>query len=218
MFRAHLYSCHRRLCCSNLSDHDPLFHCFFKSIFNLFPCLLPSQVHTGTLVSIGLRLMFKIIVICSLTACIGAFPSDILNCVSANCKHHQEALESYAQDLVSSLLDCTSNCFPTFTSTRRLMGWKYSACFFKKTANLWYEIWEEAGCPTSGVLFQIKKNTKTRYKYEVRRLKCRQNVMLQKKLALLCGRKNKKRFWSEIHRLNHSHLNLPPVVDGVSGI
>ena len=39
--------------CSNLSDHDPL---FFKSIFNLFPCLLLSQVHTGTLVSIGLRL------------------------------------------------------------------------------------------------------------------------------------------------------------------
>ena len=28
-----------------------------------------------------------------------------------------------------------------------------------------------------------------------------QNVMLQKKLALLCGR---KRFWSEIRRLNHS--------------
>ena len=70
---------------------------------------------------------------------------------------------------------------------------------------------------TSGVLFQIKKNTKTRYKYEVRRLKCMQNVMLQKKLALLCGRKNKKRFWSEIHRLNHSRLNQPPIVDGVSG-
>ena len=140
--------------------------------------------------------------------------------MSAKCKHHQEALDSYGQDLVSSLLDCASNCFPTFTvtsSTRRLMGWKDSACFFKKTANLWYKIWEEAGCPTSGVLFQIKKNTKTRYKYEVRRLKRRQNVMLQKKLALLCGRKNKKRFSSRIRQLNHSRLNLPPVVDGVSG-
>ena len=41
--------------------------------------------------------------------------------------------------------------------------------------------------------------------------------MLQKKLALLCGRKNKKRFSSEIRQLNHSRLNLPPVVDGVSG-
>ena len=39
----------------------------------------------------------------------------------------------------------------------------------------------------------------------------------RKKLALLCGRKNKKRLWSEIRRLNHSRLNLPPIVDGVSG-
>ena len=96
------------------------------------------------------------------------------------------------------------------------MGWKDSACFFKKTANLSFKIWEEMGCPTSGVLFQIKKNTKTRYIYEVRHLTHRQNVMLQK-IALFCGRKNKKRFLSEIRRHNHSHLNLPPVVDGVSG-
>ena len=39
----------------------------------------------------------------------------------------------------------------------------------------------------------------------------------RKKLALFCGRNNKKRFWSEIRRHNLSHLNLPPVVDGVSG-
>ena len=89
------------------------------------------------------------------------------------------------------------------------MSWKDSACFFKKTANLCFKIlWEEAGHPTSGVLFQIKENTKTRYKYEVRHFKSRQNVMLQK---------TSSRFWSEIRRLNHSHLNLPSVVDGVSG-
>ena len=66
---------------------------------------------------------------------------------------------------------------------RRLMGWKDSACFFKTTANLWFKIWEEMGCPTSGVLFQIKKKTKTRYKYEVCHLQRRQNVMLQKKTS-----------------------------------
>ena len=80
-----------------------------------------------------------------------------------------------------------------------------------------YKVWVEAGCPVSGVLFQIKKKVKSRYKYEVCRLKCRQDILLQKKLAQLFSGKHKTRFWSEIHRLNHSHPRSPPFVDDVSG-
>ena len=65
-----------------------------------------------------------------------------------------------------------------------------------------------------GVLFQITKNAKSRYKYEVRQLKCRQDVLLQKILAQLFSRKD---FWLEIHQLNHAHPHSPPCVDGVSG-
>ena len=42
----------------------------------------------------------------------------------------------------------------------------------------------------SGVLFQIKKNDKLRYKYEVRRLKRRQDILHQKKLAQLFSGKD----------------------------
>ena len=69
----------------------------------------------------------------------------------------------------------------------------------------------------SGVLFQIKKNFKSRYKYEICRLKRRQDILLQKKLVQLFSGKDKTRVWSEIHRLNHSHPCSPPCVDGVSG-
>ena len=102
-------------------------------------------------------------------------------------------------------------------SGKRLVGWNDSACLFKKTANFWYKIWKEAGCPKSGVLSQIKKTTKSRYKYWVRRLKRRQNILLQKKLALLLTKKNKKEFWSEVRCLNRSTCSYTPVVDGVSG-
>ena len=98
---------------------------------------------------------------------------------------------------------------------KRLVGWNDSACLFKKTVNLWYKIWEEAGCPKSGVLFQIKKTTKSRYKYWVDCLKCRQNILLQKKLSLLLMKKNKKQFWSEVCRLNRSSCSYTLVVDGV---
>lgn len=78
-------------------------------------------------------------------------------------------------------------------SGKRLVGWKDSAaCLVEKRAAFWFKIWEEAGCPKSGVLFQIKKTTKSRYKYGVCRLKRRQNALLQKKLALLFKRKIKE--------------------------
>lgn len=74
---------------------------------------------------------------------------------------------------------------------------------------------EEAGCPLLGVLFQIKKNAKSKYKYEVCQLKRRQDVLLPEKE--LFSRKDKSRFWSESHQLNHAHPHSPPCVDGVPG-
>ena len=51
-------------------------------------------------------------------------------------------------------------------------------------------------------------------KYEVRRLKRRQDNLLQDKLFT---RNDKKKFWSEIRRLNHTQPRSIPCVDDISG-
>ena len=43
---------------------------------------------------------------------------------------------------------------------------------FKLKADFWYWVWTEAGSPKSGVLF--KKHAKSRYKYQIRKLKRRE--------------------------------------------
>ena len=98
-----------------------------------------------------------------------------------------------------------------FHIQKHLVGWNDTSCNrHKQTANFWHKIWEDAGHPSSGVLFQIKRHTKTRYKNEVRHLKRWQNVLLQDKFASLFA--NKKS-----HQLNHTHSSgLPSFVDGVS--
>lgn len=47
--------------------------------------------------------------------------------------------------------------------------------------SVWYDVWKEAGYPTSGVMFQIKKHAKRRFKYEV--LKRRHQHLLWSKFA-----------------------------------
>ena len=112
---------------------------------------------------------------------ISPLPPEITSCVLPGCKRHQTMLDNYAQSLINSLLQCAHDCFPSTRKRpgRRLVGWNNCAVdTFKKSANLWYKIWNEAGCPSSGVLHQIKKSTKSRYKYEIRRLKRKQSLLL----------------------------------------
>ena len=141
------------------------------------------------------------------------------SCVTPNCTEHNHSLDSYARNFLSTLLDCARQCFPQHSSSpRRLVCWNDTSCSkLKQTTNFWYRLWEDAGHPSSGVLFQIKKNTKTRYKYEIRRLKRRQNVLLQDKFASLFASKKKDDFWSQIRQLNRSCPSPASSVDNVSG-
>ena len=203
---------------SLLSDHFPLFFKINLRLLSLPPT--PPSVDHSVRIDWSKATSTHIQRYCDrLSACVDTLPSDIISCVAADCTQHQAMLDLYAQSLISSMLHCASECFPTITSKprRRLAGWNDSAGLLKKSANFWCKVWEEAACPKSGVPFQIKKCTKTKYKYEIRRLKRRQTVLLQKKLAALFARKNRKNFWSEIRHLNRSYSCPTPVVDGISG-
>ena len=101
---------------------------------------------------------------------------------------------------------------------RKLVGWNSCARYLKEATNFWHKVWDEAGCPSSGVLFKIKRCAKSRYKYAVRRLQRRQRFILQDKLAHSFAMKRKDRFWSDIRHLNRSSKPcIAPVIDGVSG-
>ena len=148
-----------------------------------------------------------------------AFPPGILNCSSPTCSHHHEALDSYSQHLVSTVLECASQCIPMHKSTpgavRNLTGWNHGADKLKEATRFWHKVWEEAGCPSSGVLFNVKKHSKARFKYAVHRLKRRQHILLREKLARSFASKNFNKFWDDVRRLNKSKSSSPPVVDGV---
>ena len=91
-------------------------------------------------------------------------------------------------------LNVLFNAFQLILPLLRLVGWKDAACGLRESANFWHRIWSDSGCPSSGVLFQIKKNAKSRYKYEVRRLKRSQRTLLQTKIAFSFAKGSAKPF------------------------
>ena len=91
-----------------------------------------------------------------------SFPQEILNCSIHDCTAHHEAIDLYTQSFVSVLESCSLLCFPSFTSSPaslpKLPGWNDGTGKLQKMSVFWHRVWVEAGYPSAGVLFKIKRN------------------------------------------------------------
>ena len=97
-------------------------------------------------------------------------------------------------------------------------GWNSNARLLKEKANFWHRVWHQAGCPSAGVLHQLKRAAKSRYKYEVRRLRRRDQYIRREKMAAALASHNSNSFWHQVRCVNKSQRTSPgPSVDGVSG-
>ena len=127
-------------------------------------------------------------------------------------------------DACSKLLECVEDgakrYLPKLKQKRPAVpGWNDSARSLHKTANLWHQIWLDCGCPTSRVLFQIKKNAKKRYKYEVRRLKRQQDHIRSELMGKALSQSRTRDFWKEVRKMTKTskgHRITSPVIDGLS--
>ena len=96
-------------------------------------------------------------------------------------------------------------------------GWNVCARKLKESAGFWHRLWCECGCPSSGVLSQIKRNTKARYKYEVRRLRRRQQHIRREKMGSALSQARSRDFWKEVRKAMKSDggpQNKPSSGDG----
>ena len=124
----------------------------------------------------------------------------------------------YAQHLLFVLLSSAYACIPfsSKSSYHKLAGWSKRCSDLKRTSIFWYKVWCEAGCPPSGVLCQIRKKAKSRYKYETRRLKRKQQSIIRQKLASSLLRKDYSHFWLTVKNLNSpKSRHRVPTIDGV---
>ena len=98
-----------------------------------------------------------------------------------------------------------------------LPGWNRSAHTLKQSAQFWHKVWSDCGCPTSGVLFQIKKNSKRRFKYEVRQLCHRRNHLQRENLATAISYSNSQEFWKQVKKLSKPSsgaMSSSSIIDG----
>ena len=67
-----------------------------------------------------------------------------------------DALDSYSFEFIKCIVDSACHSIPCH-SGRTLTGWNHGPKQLRSQANFWYQVSVEAGCPSNGVLSQIKK-------------------------------------------------------------
>ncbi len=131
-----------------------------------------------------------------------AFSSFVAECPDPCCNEHHSLIDEYCRTLANCLLECASVTLPKICkSSTRKPGWNDAARDLKIKANFWHTLWKECGCPQLGVLHQIKKCTRLRYKYEVRRLKRRNLHLRKEKMATALSDNRTRDFWGEVRLL-----------------
>ena len=221
-FRFSISSVHTIKDGRNLSDHNPL--AFFIDLSSVSVTSPPSG-NNGPLINWRLATPESI---CDYQGTVQQLlerlsinlTDEVVLCCNPTCSVHQNQLEDVCANLVSGLRDAARTTIPSSRSgrRRRIAGWSQLVKPELDSCRWWYNLWLDAGSPSAGVLFQLKKRAHRRYKYAVRRARRREEHTKQTKLAEALLNDPTCKFWSEVRRCGGSHqAPSAPVIDGVSG-
>ena len=206
---------------ANLSDHLPL-----SVVLNCHPLMSSESVSHGPPLCSGRRLAWHrasaehiaayqshVGVLCEQLV----IPDEVVRCSNPYCLLHRELLNSICHELVHSLLTSAEATIPHVRFKKGVAGWNDEIRPLREKSLLWNRLWRENGCPQVGVLFQLRKHAKSRYRYAVRRVLRNQDKLRHKKLADALLEDKSRNFWQEVKQFKAGKQRCSQMVDGITG-
>ena len=128
---------------------------------------------------------------------------DVVDCndVSCNNNDHKQQIDMWCRGLINCCLESDCN-FPRVKSQKKAVrpNWKCDVKPYREDCLFWHKLWQDAGCPAAGVLYDIKKHTKKQYMYANRRNKRKMDILRKEKMAEAIANNCDRDFFDEIKR------------------
>ena len=141
-------------------------------------------------------------------------PQEALDCNNLHCcdPSHINAYAKYHDEIVNALV-VSGDLLKTSDKGRKPMpGWNEHVREAHRADIEAYYLWLEAGKPTAGVVYDLKKSRHRDYKNSVNFVKKNEQRIINDELANNLLSMNKRDFWKNIKGLKNSHN-----IEGVSG-
>jgi hypothetical protein len=143
-------------------------------------------------------------------------PLDALYCQHVFCNDHTTDLNEYCDLIIHACLTASDMCIPC-TRKKVIAGWNEVAEPVRNEAMFWHGIWLDNGRPKHGIVADIRRRTRAKYKQVVKALKRDQGEQMSKKLSTSLQSNCKRDFWKEAKRIGGKNQSLVNMIDGEHG-
>ena len=146
-----------------------------------------------------------------------AISEDIMNCNDFNCKQHDGYILQKLEESIDIFKFCANATIPNkiYREKRGIHGWNEFVKPFKDKSLFWHDIWKSADSPTSGPLADLRKFTRSKYHWAVKKAKRDTDQLILNETAQQLASKSFREFWKTIKRLKGTNKISSNVVDGI---
>ncbi len=152
-------------------------------------------------------------------------PVDALNCSAPACNVHQDEINAYCNDIILSCLQASNVTIPQgqpkcSTSTFHrpgVKGWDCNLSQLKDTALFWHKLWKTNGSPSSGVVADVRCNTRRQYHDAIKSKKKDSRRKKAEHLANSYMSHDVNGFWAQVRKMKGNQCLQTSIIDGVSG-
>ena len=93
-------------------------------------------------------------------------PWDALHCKDVFCTAHVRELNDFYDKIINGYIIAGKECIPSTSHVKKqasVPGWSMFVEDKRKSCILWHKIWKETGSPSSGVLYELRRHTRSQY-------------------------------------------------------
>ena len=143
-------------------------------------------------------------------------PNCVKNCNNLICENHDDILIQILDDFINIVEMCANVTIPIkkISNKKGIPGWNSFVKPYKEKSIFWNNVWKSAGRPATGQLIQLRRFSRSKYHWAVRKAKRDANNIILNETADRLMNKSFKDFWLSIKRLNGKDNVVAKVVDG----
>ena len=97
-------------------------------------------------------------------------------CTDMHCSIHDQDLEVYTVDILETIQNVARDTLPisgggNSSKKKTTPGWSEHVLPYQEESKFWHSLWDSAGRPNTGHLYQAMKEARQQYKFAIRRLR-----------------------------------------------
>ena len=135
------------------------------------------------------------------------------------CPSHANDIDTLYDNIIEVLSECSKKLENDKYIGKQcgIPGWNDLVKDVHAAARDAYLLWKDSGKPRQGVIYDLMKQTRSKFKYALRVCKGNKNSIISDKIAEAMCAKNDRTFWREIKNSSNSKIKLSNVVGNAQG-